>query len=139
MKYALITTLTLALTLPAYAMEEPTLKQLIDHARSEIDATRALADEKLKEEGLSQEAKAAIENDKLALSMLSLQTTCVSALDKLCDFLMKQAKQENEEASRVRVNRSMQVTMNDEQEDEFVVVSHPKPIEPTKDDKVTKL
>jgi hypothetical protein len=139
MKNTLLLPLALSLALPAHAMEEPTLKQQIDHARSEIDATRALADEKLKEEGLSAEAKAAIENEKFALSLLSLQTTCVSALDKLCDFLIEQVKKEKEEESKVRLNGSTQVTMNDEQEDEFVVVSDPKPADLIPDDKVTQL
>ena len=139
MKYTLITTLALSLSLPAYAMEEPTLKEQIDLARSEIVTVRALIDEKLKED-LPLEVKQEILNDKLALSMLSLQTTCIDGLNGLIEALERVALREKEEESKVRLNGSTQVIMDDDQEDDLVVVSDAKSIEITADDcKVTHL
>lgn len=139
MKRILITTLALTFARTALAMEEPTLKQQIEHARSEIATVRASADEMLKEEGLSAGAKMEIENKKFELAVLSFQTTAVDCIDRLIEALEKQAKKEQQEASKVRINGSTQVTMDDENEDDFVVVSDPKPADLIPDDKVTKL
>jgi|GEM_PF-5885421 hypothetical protein len=64
MKHMLITTFAFSLAFPVYAMEEPTLKQKTDLARSEIADIQALIDEKLKEEGLSKETKLEIMKGK---------------------------------------------------------------------------
>jgi hypothetical protein len=139
MKKTLITTLTLSLTLPAHAMEEPALTQQINYARSEIASARALADEKSKEKDLSIEDKGKIENAKFALEIFSAQTRCVETLYRVVQAIEKKAQMEKEEASKVRVNGSTQVIMDDEKEDGFVVVSDPKPADLTRDDKVTTL